>query len=229
MRMSVARALVILAGVSLAGCETTSNNLSDLFKPADSTGQASASALADPATAGSADPATAAMAADIPVDANRSATTRVETAALETTSTVPAPLGVPVEAEPGLLGSDPNDDLSLGKKQYRANNFGLAEKYFRRAVETHPRDAEAWLGLAASYDRLRRFDLADRAYAQAVKIVGPTIEVLNNQGYSYMLRGDYRRARERLIAAQRKDPGNKYVANNLHLLAESYRKGKAIE
>ena len=229
MRMSVARALVILAGVSLAGCETTSNNLSDLFKPADTAGQTSASALADPATAGSADPATAAMAADIPVDANRSATTRVETAALETTSTVPAPLGVPVEAEPGLLGSDPNDDLSLGKKQYRANNFGLAEKYFRRAVETHPRDAEAWLGLAASYDRLRRFDLADRAYAQAIKIVGPTIEVLNNQGYSYMLRGDYRRARERLIAAQRKDPGNKYVANNLHLLAESYRKGKAIE
>ena len=48
---------------------------------------------------------------------------------------------------PGLLGSDPNDDLSLGKKQYRANNFGLAEKHFRRAVEKHPRDAEAWLGL----------------------------------------------------------------------------------
>ena len=37
--------------------------------------------------------------------------------------------------------------LSLGKKQYRANNFGLAEKYFRHAVELHPRDAEAWLGL----------------------------------------------------------------------------------
>lgn len=227
MRMSVARALVILAGVSLAGCETTSNNLSDLFKPKDSAEQTSASALTDPATAGSADPATAAMAADIPVDAPRSETTRVETASLETTAT--APVGVAAAAEPGLLGSDPNDDLSLGKKQYRANNFGLAEKYFRRAVETHPRDAEAWLGLAASYDRLRRFDLADRAYAQAVKIVGPTIEVLNNQGYSYMLRGDYRRARERLLAAQRKDPGNKYVANNLHLLAESYRKGKAVE
>ena len=59
----------------------------------------------------------------------------------------------------------------------------------------HPRDAEAWLGLAASYDRLRRFDLADRAYAQAIGIVGPTAEILNNQGYSYMLRGDYKRAR----------------------------------
>ncbi|MBI2714220.1 MAG: tetratricopeptide repeat protein [Rhizobiales bacterium] len=140
-----------------------------------------------------------------------------------------ASLGVPAPAEPGLLGGDPNDDLNLGKKHYRATNYGLAEKYFRRAVENHPRDAEAWLGLAASYDRLRRFDLADRAYGQAIGIVGPTVEILNNQGYSYMLRGDYRRAREKLITAQRQDPRNKFVANNLQLLEDSARKGKAIE
>jgi Flp pilus assembly protein TadD len=136
---------------------------------------------------------------------------------------------VPAAAEPGLLGSDPNDELSLGKKQYRANNFGLAEKHFRRAVELHPRDAEAWLGLAASYDRLRRFDLADRAYGQAIKIVGPKVEILNNQGFSYMLRGDYRRARATLKEAERKDPGNKFVRNNLKLLDRSWRKGKAVE
>ena len=132
-------------------------------------------------------------------------------------------------AESALLGSDPNDDLSLGKKQYRANNFGLAEKYFRRAAEQHPRDAEAWLGLAASYDRLRRFDLADRAYGQAIAIVGPTVEILNNQGYSYMLRGDLQRARDTLTTAQRREPGNRFVQNNLQLLAASASKGKAIE
>ena len=119
--------------------------------------------------------------------------------------------------------------MNLGKKQYRANNFGLAEKYFRHAAELHPRDAEVWLGLAASYDRLRRFDLADRAYAQAIGIVGPTAEILNNQGYSYMLRGDYKRAREKLDDALRRDPGNKYVQNNLQLLENSYRTGKAIQ
>jgi Flp pilus assembly protein TadD len=142
----------------------------------------------------------------------------------------PPPLGVPVEAETaGLLGSDPNDELALGKKMYRANNFGLAEQHFRKAVELHPRDAEAWLGLAASYDRLRRFDLADRAYGEASKIVGETVEILNNEGYSYMLRGDYKRARAKLLLADRKDPGNKYVANNLNLLAESVRQGKQVE
>ena len=146
-----------------------------------------------------------------------------------TTGSVPEPLGVPAAAEPGLLGSDPNDDLSVGKKQYRANNFGLAERHFRRAVELHPRDGEAWLGLAACYDRLRRFDLADRAYKEAIKIVGPTVEILNNQGFSYMLRGDYPRARATLLAAERKDPGNKFVKNNLKLLSESWRQHKAVE
>ena len=147
----------------------------------------------------------------------------------EPTGSVAAPFAAEPNVKPALYGGDPNDDLNLGKKQYRANNFGLAEKYFRHAAEQHPRDAEAWLGLAASYDRLHRFDLADRAYGQAIGIVGPTPEILNNQGYSYMLRGDYKRARGKLIDAQRKDPRNMYVANNLELLEESARKGKAIE
>jgi Flp pilus assembly protein TadD len=131
-------------------------------------------------------------------------------------------------AEDSLLGSDPSDDLNLGKKQYRAGNFGLSERYFRRAAEMHPRDAEAWVGLAAAYDRLRRFDLADRAYEQVVAIIGPTAEVLNNRGYSYMLRGDYPRARSTLLAAAAKDPKNPYIKNNLELLDKSFRSGKAV-
>ncbi len=149
--------------------------------------------------------------------------------ALASADPAPPPLGVSPEVEKGLLGSDAYDDLSLGKRQYRAQNYGLAERYFQRAAELHPRDAEAWLGLAASYDRLRRFDLADRAYAQAIRIVGPTAEILNNQGYSYMLRGDYTRARAKLAAAHRLEPNNKYVANNMRLLNESARLGKAIQ
>src|SRR5262249_2005614 len=56
----------------------------------------------------------------------------------------------------------PENDLSLGKKPFQAGNFSLAERHFRRAVELHPRALESWMGLAASYDRQRRFDLADR-------------------------------------------------------------------
>ncbi len=143
----------------------------------------------------------------------------------------PGPSGEPVAplAKPGLLGDDPNDDLQRGKQYFRHNDFGLAEKSFRAAVERHPRDAEAWVGLAASYDRLRRFDLADRAYQGAIQIMGRTPEVLNNQGFSYILRGDYARAQKTLQEARRKDPGNPYIQANMHLLEETSRDGKSVQ
>lgn len=135
----------------------------------------------------------------------------------------------PAGTAPGLLGSDAYDELSLGKKQFKASNYGLAEEHFRKAVESHPNDGEAWVGLAASYDRLRRFDLADRAYKEAIRILGPTPELLNNRGYSYMLRGDYAHARATLRKAQARDPRNPYILNNLNLLAKVARKGKSVE
>jgi len=208
MLIGIARGLVVtVAALWLAGC-STSNSFSTSF----------------PNLFGSRPPSDEASAAQANAEVSEPEKPTDET----TTGTVPPPLGARPTA-PGLLGSDPYDELSLGKKYFRSNNYGIAEKHFRRAVESHPRDAEAWLGLAASYDRLRRFDLADRAYGQAVGILGPTAEILNNQGYSYMLRGDYKRAHAALVAAQRKDPTNKYVENNLRLLEESYRKGKAIQ
>ena len=134
----------------------------------------------------------------------------------------------PAPVTPGLLGENPNDDLSTAKKYFRQGSYGQAERHFRKAVEQHPRDAESWLGLAAAYDRQKRFDLADRAYAQAIRLVGSTPEVLNNQGFSYILRGDYRRARAILMEAQAAAPNNPYIKNNLRLLSASERKGKAV-
>jgi tetratricopeptide (TPR) repeat protein len=153
------------------------------------------------------------------------------TGSIVTTPAEPGPSGEPVAplSTPGLLGDDPNDDVQLGKKYFRSNNFGLAEKSFRSAAEHHPNDAEAWVGLAASYDRLHRFDLADRAYAEAVRIVGPTVEILNDEGFSFMLRGDFARAKKLLTQAQAKDPANQYVQANLQLLDDSVHTGKAVQ
>jgi len=203
MNVRVARVLIVVAAclTGLGGC-SSSTKLSDLWTSKDS------GASSTPATG-----------------------------AEETTGSVvvqpaePGPSGEPVAplAKPGLLGDDPLDDLQLAKKYFRSTNYGLAEKSFRSAVEKHPRDAEAWVGLAASYDRLHRFDLADRAYQEAIRIVGPTAEILNNQGFSYMLRGDYARAHKKLDEAQAKDPANPYVAANMRLLEDSYRAGKAVQ
>ena len=115
--------------------------------------------------------------------------------------------------------------LTTAKEHFREGRFGLAEDSYRKAVEVSPRDAEAWVGLAASYDRLRRFDLADRAYEQAVKLVGKTPLMLNNLGYSQMLRGDLRKARQYFLAAYEAEPDNPFIRNTLELLNES---GKRI-
>jgi Flp pilus assembly protein TadD len=113
---------------------------------------------------------------------------------------------------------EPKDDLTLGKEHFRESRYGLAELHFRRAVESRKGDAEAWLGLAASYDQLKRFRLADRAYAQALKISGPTAELLNNRGYSYLLRGNVQRASQDLSAALALDPQNERIRNNVAAL-----------
>jgi Flp pilus assembly protein TadD len=43
----------------------------------------------------------------------------------------------------------------------------------------------------------------------------------NNQGYSFMLRGDLKKAREAFLLAYKREPGNPTIINNLRLLDSS--------
>lgn len=118
----------------------------------------------------------------------------------------------------------PSDEpLRLAIEHFNRGHFGIAQRYFQDAVEKAPKDASAWIGLAASYDRLGRFDLADRAYKQAITLIGQTTAILNNLGYSYMLRGDLIAARKYLLKAYEREPGNPTITNNLRLLDGSAR------
>ena len=118
-----------------------------------------------------------------------------------------------------LTVARPSDHvLYQGKLHFRNRDYGLAEKYFRYAIEENDASIDAWLGLAASYDNLRRFDLAQRAYKIVIKKVGYTPTVLNNLAYHHMLRGNLSEARRYLETAEQKDPGNPHVQNNLKLL-----------
>jgi len=111
--------------------------------------------------------------------------------------------------------------LAEAKNQFTEGNYGRAQQFYQRAVELTPNDAEAWLGLAASYDRVRRFDLADRAYRQAAGLIGNRPEFYNNLGYSFLLRGDLVKARDYFLKAYELDPANPTIANNLELLRDS--------
>jgi Flp pilus assembly protein TadD len=130
----------------------------------------------------------------------------------------------PTVEQPADVQYYPSDEpLRLGLEHFNRGHYGIAERYFRDAVEKAPEDVTAWVGLAATYDRIGRFDLADRAYSAAIKLAGVTIEILNNQGYSYMLRGNLPAARRKFLQAYAREPNNPTVLNNLRLLNGSGR------
>ena len=121
----------------------------------------------------------------------------------------------------------PSDEyVRLAKVSFRNNEFGLAAQQYQKAVEVAPRDTEAWLGLAASYDQLRRFDLADKSYEKVLVLGANNPIVLNNAGYSQLLRGNLVSARRCLLKAYELDPNNPVINNNIALLGES---GKTIK
>lgn len=111
-------------------------------------------------------------------------------------------------------------DLELAQANFKRGAYGLAEKQFRLAVERNKKNAEAWLGLAASYDQLRRFDLADRAYDKAHELLGEDPILLNNRGYSQILRGNYANAEVLLARAKQKAPDDERILRNIEFLYE---------
>lgn len=126
----------------------------------------------------------------------------------------PPPVPEPIDFTDVL----PTETFRLGLQHFKRTEYGLAERYFRATVEKDPSNVEAWIGLAGAYDHIRRFELADRAYASAIRISGETVQILNNQSQSYMLRSDFRTARAKLRKALRLDPGNPVVINNIRIL-----------
>jgi Flp pilus assembly protein TadD len=133
---------------------------------------------------------------------------------------------VSIELPPKVEAYPDDQVLSVAKAQFAAGNYGHAARYYERAVEVTPNNAEAWLGLAASYDRVRRFDLADRAYREAARYSGGQPEYYNNIGYSYLLRGDLVKARSNFLKAYELDPSSVTVNNNLELLRENASRAK---
>ena len=145
------------------------------------------------------------------------------TAGCNQTGLTPTPVPNPATGQnPGDVKYYPSDQPArLGIQRFYEGNFGLAQQYFQDAVEKSPSDVTAWIGLAASYDRLGRFDLADQAYGAAAKLEGSTVRLLNNEGYSYMLRGNLKTARAKFQSALRLDPNNQTTLNNIKLLDDS--------
>jgi Flp pilus assembly protein TadD len=113
--------------------------------------------------------------------------------------------------------------VAAAKNHFRQGNYGHAGALFYKAVQLAPNDGEAWLGLAASSDRIRRFDLSAHAYREAHRLIGNTPAYFNNVGYSQLLQGNLVEARRNFLRAYELAPDDPTVANNLALLSSSVR------
>ena len=117
--------------------------------------------------------------------------------------------------------------LAEARAHFRNNDFGYSAAYYKRVVELEPKDPEGYIGLGASYDRLRRFDLADRVYASLFQLSGGTVQYYNNVGYSYMLRGNLKAAMTNFRKAEKLDPDNIVISNNMQILADAAAAARA--
>lgn len=132
--------------------------------------------------------------------------------------------GLDASSSTGLFGypsgiSEASEARRLeAKTQFRAENYNAAYDIFKEILDADPNDSDAWLGFAASADRLQRFSAADDAYGKLAKLKPGDPTVYNNLGYSQLLRGNVKRAHAYLVQAQKLAPGNQRIANNLELL-----------
>ncbi len=121
-----------------------------------------------------------------------------------------------------LRAAGPNaviSDYEAGKLHFGEGRIGLALKSFHEAKRQDPTSVPTLNALAASYDRIQRFDLAQVYYDKALAIEPQSAQTLNNIGYSMLLRGDRTGALAYFDKAKTIDPLNMVVAANMARLA----------
>jgi Flp pilus assembly protein TadD len=107
--------------------------------------------------------------------------------------------------EPGALAA-----LHLGQ--------WLTAKPLADCAVSSPRASwRAWNARGVIADFERDWSAADTAYARAHELAPAEAEVINNQGWSHLLRGDWARALPLFEQAATLEPHSKRIANNLDL------------
>jgi len=119
-----------------------------------------------------------------------------------------------------LLKLHPDDEAVAergGISALKANDLAQARRLLSKAVSSPRATWRAWNAQGVLCDLKRDWAGADRAYAQAFVLSPDQPDLLNNKGWSLMLRGEAARALELFDGAVRLDPKNPRIANNREL------------
>ncbi|NNE82529.1 MAG: tetratricopeptide repeat protein, partial [Alphaproteobacteria bacterium] len=117
----------------------------------------------------------------------------------------------------GEAVSGPELALAQGREQFSQGNYGIAIDSFNAAVNLDRNSIRALNGLAASYDNLGRFDLAQRYYASAIALDPNSAVTMNNAGYSQLMQGNVEDAMRLFEVAAKLDPENSRIIANTEL------------
>ena len=119
-----------------------------------------------------------------------------------------------------LLKAHPPDARAAERAGISALQSGDIEEavvLLERATGLPGAGWRAWNARAVAADRQRDWRTAERAYDRAAALAPEQAEILNNRGWSLMLRGQWSDAVEPLAAAARLAPGHRRIAANLDL------------
>jgi Flp pilus assembly protein TadD len=94
---------------------------------------------------------------------------------------------------------------------------GEALPVLKKAVAEYPQSWRAWNALGGAYDDQRKWTEADDAYAHALAASDAPAIVINNRGYSYLLRNRLDEATADFVEALRQRPDLETARTNLRL------------
>jgi Flp pilus assembly protein TadD len=101
--------------------------------------------------------------------------------------------------------------LALAGRQAEATTV------LKKTVAEYPKAWRAWNALGGAYDESRQWDQADDAYAHALAASDAPAIVLNNRGYSHLLRNQLDEASTDFVEALRQRPDLDAARTNLRL------------
>lgn len=119
-----------------------------------------------------------------------------------------------------LLAVAPDDSHvaeRAGIAALKLGNAALAAILLDRATKSANASWRAWDARGVTADLQRDWATADRSYAKAGTLAPAEGEVVNNMGWSQLLRGDWNAAAGLFAQAAERDPKSPRIANNLEL------------
>jgi Flp pilus assembly protein TadD len=119
-----------------------------------------------------------------------------------------------------LAALHPNESLTLERAGIAAihlRKLDQASALLRAATAVPGASWRAWNALGAAADLQRDWAAADAAYARAQEIGGDRAQVLNNRGWSLLMRGEWQEALPLLERAAALDPKARRISDNLEL------------